>query len=72
MRETAQVEELIKSLSTHGVAVIISHNMQQVFRVAHRAFVMRHGQCVGRKVIAETHEKELVGLIAGAIRGEAA
>jgi len=69
VRETAQVEELIKSLSSHGVAVVIvSHNLQQVFRVAHRAFVMRHGQCVGRRVIAETHEEELVGLITGAIQ----
>ena len=73
VRETAQVEGLIKRLSAQGVSVIIvSHNMQQVFRVAHRAFVMRHGQCVGRKVIAETNEEELVGLITGAIQQQAA
>lgn len=69
VRETAQVEELIKTLSSHGVSVVIvSHNLQQVFRVAHRAFVMRHGQCVGRRAVAETHEEELVGLITGAIQ----
>lgn len=69
VRETAQVEELIKGLRAQGVAVVIvSHNLQQVFRVAQRAFVMRHGECAGRRVIAETHEEELVGLITGAIQ----
>jgi ABC-type sugar transport system ATPase subunit len=71
VRETAQVEDLIKSLSSHGVAVVIvSHNLQQVFRVAHRTFVMRHGRCVGRRVVADTHEEEIVGLITGAIQEE--
>lgn len=72
VRETAQVESLIQTLSSHGVAVVlVSHNMQQVFRVARRVFVMRHGRCVGRRAIPDTHEEEVVGMITGAIRDEA-
>lgn len=71
VRETAQVEDLIRGLSSHGVAVIlVSHNLQQVFRVAQRVFVMRHGRCVGRRAVTETREEEVVGLITGAIREE--
>lgn len=68
VRETGQVEEIIRKLSEQGVAVVlVSHNLQQVFRLANRIFVLRQGSCVGRRSVEETHEEEVVGLITGAI-----
>lgn len=71
VRETAQVEAMIRSLSDQGVAVIlVSHNLQQVFRVANRVFVMRLGSCVARRAVKDSHEEEIVGLITGAVRDD--
>jgi len=64
--ETAKVEELILKLKARGAAVlIVSHNMEQVFRVADRVTVLRRGTQVGTKRIDETTHNELVAMITG-------
>lgn len=64
--ETAKVEELIAKLRDRGAAVlIVSHNMDQVFRLADRVAVLRRGTQVGVKTIAETSHNELVAMITG-------
>ena len=64
--ETAKVEELILKLKERGAAVlIVSHNMEQVFRVADRVSVLRRGTQVGTKRIDETSHNELVAMITG-------
>lgn len=64
--ETAKVEELIAKLRDRGAAVlIVSHNMDQVFRLADRVAVLRRGTQVGVKTIAETTHNELVAMITG-------
>ena len=53
--ETAKVEETILKLKERGAAVlIVSHNLDQVFRIADRVAVLRRGTQVGVRAIAET------------------
>lgn len=64
--ETAKVEETIKKLRARGAAVlIVSHNMEQVFRLADRVAVLRRGTQVGVKKLADTSHNELVAMITG-------
>jgi ABC-type sugar transport system ATPase subunit len=46
--------------------VLISHNLQQVFRIADRIVVLRHGQVAGVRQTADTDPDEIVRLITGA------
>ena len=63
------VLELIKQIrDTHGVSfIMISHNMEHIFKVADRVVVMRNGRKVGDKPVAETTRNDVVGLITGAL-----
>ncbi|MBS1696847.1 MAG: sugar ABC transporter ATP-binding protein [Actinobacteria bacterium] len=64
--ETAKVEELILRLKQRGAAVVIvSHNMEQVFRIADRVTVLRRGTQVGTRAVADTSHNELVAMITG-------
>ena len=65
--EQLKVLELIRTLRTQGVPVIlISHNMLDVFAVADRVIVMRRGSKSGERRISETNENDVVGLMVGA------
>ncbi len=65
--ETRAVEEVISGLRARGFAVlIISHNLEQVFRLADSVWVMRRGRMIGRRRLAETTPEEVVSLITGA------
>ncbi|HEY1275993.1 MAG TPA: ATP-binding cassette domain-containing protein [Thermoleophilaceae bacterium] len=67
VRQTAQVLELIKRLREEGHGVIvISHNLEDVFAVADRIFVLRLGQEAGDYVASETNTEEVVAAITGA------
>jgi simple sugar transport system ATP-binding protein len=68
VRQVAEVLDLIRRLSDHGIAVVlISHRMPDVFAVADRVAVLRRGRKVADKPAAETSPKEVTGLITGAI-----
>jgi simple sugar transport system ATP-binding protein len=68
VRQVAEVLELIKRLSEHGIAVIlISHRMPDVFAVAQRVVVMRRGRKVADKKTEASSPEEVTGLITGAI-----
>lgn len=72
IEETAQVERTVKSMRDEGVTVmLVSHNLDQVFRVADRVYVLRRGHLVGERIIAQTSEDDLVALITG-LRGHGA
>ncbi len=60
---------LVKTIrDTHGISfIMISHNMEHIFALADRVIVMRNGQKVGDRRIAETSRNEVVGLITGAL-----
>lgn len=64
--ETAKVEELIISMKQRGLAVLlVSHNLDQVYRVADRVVVMRRGLHVATAPLAQTTQNDLVALITG-------
>ncbi|MFG3382474.1 ATP-binding cassette domain-containing protein [Streptomyces sp. NPDC047999] len=72
VRETAAVEELIDRLREASVTVLlISHDMAQVLRVADTAYVLRRGKTAARRAVSATTGDELVGLITGAVPGDA-
>lgn len=68
VRQVAEVLNLIRTLSGHGIAVVlISHRMPDVFDVAHKVAVLRRGELVANKKASESSPEEVTGLITGAI-----
>lgn len=68
VRQVAEVLNLIRQLSDHGIAVVlVSHRMPDVFQVAHRIAVLRRGRLVASKKAADSSPEEVTGLITGAI-----
>ncbi len=64
--ETAKVEELILRLRERNLAILlVSHNMDQVIRLADRVTVLRRGIQVGTRVIKSTDKNEIVSMITG-------
>lgn len=64
--ETARVEELIASLREKDLAIlIISHSLDQVFRLSDRICVLRRGEQIGIRETAKTNKNEIVSMITG-------
>ena len=65
--ETATVLGVIETLRESGVAImLISHQLDEVFEVANRIVVLRHGATVADVHRAEAHPDDVVGFITGA------
>lgn len=66
IQETARVEDTIKKMRARGLAVLlVSHNLDQVFRLADRVYVLRRGRLVGERSIPTTTGDEVVSMITG-------
>ena len=66
--QTRQVLELVKRLADQGLAVvIISHNLHDIFEVAHRITVLRLGRAVRVFEREETTQQEVVHAITAGI-----
>jgi simple sugar transport system ATP-binding protein len=66
VQETRRVEEIILRMRERGRAiVIVSHSLDQVFRVADRICVLRRGVQVGVRRTTETTGDEIVSMITG-------
>ncbi len=64
--ETAKVEQLIKKLKSTKLAIlIISHSLDQVFRLSDRITVLRRGEQIGIRETAKTNKNEIVSMITG-------
>lgn len=64
--ETAKVETLIETLRKRNLAVlIVSHSLDQVFRLSDRICVLRRGQQIGVRKTAETEKNEIIAMITG-------
>jgi D-xylose transport system ATP-binding protein len=62
--QTRQVLDLVKRLAEQGLAVVIvSHNLTDVFEVAHRITVLRLGKNAGVFDRAQTTQQEIVSAI---------
>ena len=65
--ETAQVENIIRTLKQNGEPLIlISHNMRQVFDLVDRIVVFRRGRIAANLKKSETSGEEVVAYITGA------
>ena len=70
VQETAQVENIIKTLKANGEPMIlISHNMRQVFDLVDRIVVFRRGRIVANLRKEETNGQDVVAYITGAKTG---
>ncbi|GGO94514.1 ATP-binding cassette domain-containing protein [Wenjunlia tyrosinilytica] len=64
--ETARAEQLMRQLRERGRAILlVSHNLDQVFRVADRIAVLRRGAQIGVRETAKTTHNEIVSMITG-------
>ena len=71
VQETAQVENIIKTLKEAGEPLIlISHNMRQVMDLVDRIIVFRRGRIVANLKKEETDGQDVVAYITGAKTGE--
>lgn len=64
--ETARVEATVSALKARNLAIlIISHSLDQVFRLSDRICVLRRGQQIGMRVTTDTNKNEIVSMITG-------
>jgi ABC-type sugar transport system ATPase subunit len=71
VEEQENVAALVRGLAAQQLAVLlVSHNLAQVFELAHRVVVLRRGRCVAVRSIEKTTREEIVGLITGAVDGD--
>ena len=65
-REFEKLTSVIQTLAGQGVAVIyVSHKLDEVFRVASKATVLRDGKLAGQVALARSTEADLVSLMVG-------
>jgi len=70
VQETAQVENIVKTLKEAGESLIlISHNMRQVMDLVDRIIVFRRGRIVANLKKEETDGQDVVAYITGAKTG---
>jgi ABC-type sugar transport system ATPase subunit len=68
VEEREKVATLVRKLAEHQLAVLlVSHNLAQIFGLAQRIVVLRHGRRVAVRSTEKTTREEIVGLITGAI-----
>jgi simple sugar transport system ATP-binding protein len=71
--EQLEVLQLIRRLAEGGVGVlIVSHNLEHVFRIAHRIVVLRNGRTVASATTSDTSSEEVVSWITGLHAGSGA
>jgi len=65
--ETKAVEDVIFGLKQQGLTIlVISHNLDQIFRITSGIWVLRRGRVIGYRETAKTRPEEIVGMITGA------
>jgi simple sugar transport system ATP-binding protein len=66
VQETRRVEDIIDRLRARGKAVVlVSHSLDQVFRLSDRICVLRRGRQVGVRETRDTDGDEIVSMITG-------
>jgi ABC-type sugar transport system ATPase subunit len=66
VQETSRVEDIILKMRERGRAIlIVSHSLDQVFRISDRICVLRRGQQVGVVETRQTTGDEIVAMITG-------
>jgi signal transduction histidine kinase/ABC-type multidrug transport system ATPase subunit len=61
-----QVEDMIKELREQGTGILLAcHDIDQMFRLADRIVVLRHGRVAAEVMPAEVHPDDVVALLSG-------
>ena len=64
--ETMKVEAIIRGLKERDLAILlISHSLDQVFRLADRVCVLRRGSQIGIEHTAQTTSNQIIAMITG-------
>jgi len=72
VQETEEALKLVEDVASHGVPlIIISHNLEHVFRIANRIVVFRLGGLVADVMVEDTAPEQIVGYITGASKPQA-
>lgn len=65
--ESRAILDVVQTLRAQGVAILlVSHQLDNVFDIADRIVVLRHGRAVAKLHRGETHPDDVVALITGA------
>jgi len=66
LHETTQVEQTVLRMKEMGLAIlIVSHDLDQMFRLADRIYVLYHGRVVGVEKTADATPEKIGALIHG-------
>jgi len=66
VQESALVEDLIARVRAQGTTIVLAcHDISQMFRLADRIAVLRHGQLVAEVAPSEVHPGDVVALVSG-------
>jgi signal transduction histidine kinase/ABC-type branched-subunit amino acid transport system ATPase component len=66
VNESARVEQLTANVSARGTSVLlVSHDIDQMFRLADRIVVLRHGRVVAELKTSESHPDDVLAFISG-------
>ena len=64
--DVQRLMSIVRNLCTRGVAIVyVSHRMPEIFALAHRVTVLRDGQHVATRPVAEVDEAQLVSMMVG-------
>ncbi|MET3926335.1 ATP-binding cassette domain-containing protein [Devosia sp. 2618] len=64
--ETAKAEKTVAALRSRNIGIlIVSHSLDQVFRLSDRICVLRRGKQIGIRETAKTDKNEIVSMITG-------
>ena len=70
---TERLLETMLELKKHGVAqIIISHRLTDIFQVGDRVMVLKRGENVGERAIADTTQQEVLEIIVSGVPAHAA
>jgi signal transduction histidine kinase/ABC-type multidrug transport system ATPase subunit len=66
VNESAQVDQLVARVRERGTTVVlVSHDIEQIFRLADRIVVLRHGRIVADVDPADSHPEDIIAFISG-------
>jgi ABC-type sugar transport system ATPase subunit len=64
--ETSKVEDIITGLKSRDLAILmVSHSLDQVFRLSDQICVLRRGKQIGLRETKQTDKNEIVSMITG-------
>ncbi|HWG61855.1 MAG TPA: ATP-binding cassette domain-containing protein [Streptosporangiaceae bacterium] len=66
VQESALIEKLITRLRERGTTIVLAcHDVSQMFRLADRIAILRHGRLVAEVAPSEVHPDDVVALLSG-------